>query len=61
MVEKARWLELEAFGHVESIVRKQRKMNVGVHLAFFFAFSSCVPHPGVSMPTFRVGLSTSGN
>lgn len=53
--------KIEASGHVESKVRKQRKMNASVHLAFLFVSSPHSPHHGIALLTFRLGLSPSGN
>ena len=39
LVEKARGLQQDATGHIVVLVNKQRKVNTGVGLTFFFLLS----------------------
>lgn len=55
------WSKIEASGHVESKVRKQRKVNASVHLVCLVVSSPRSPHHGTALPTFRLGLSPSGD
>lgn len=52
--------ELEEAGHAASSLRKQKELNAGAQLSFFFIYFG-TPVQGVVLPTWTVGLPTSPN